>query len=247
MVSQVRAWPPGAKIGIMWPPHDTEESILGTDRHQMTITNIRWGINEAAQIDLTPDQSVPWHALSQIALIGCVRPDGSPIRIYPDIFVYARPIDPERGSFSIQGDGPPVLVVEVLSEATYEVDLDLEHGKGFSYARAGILEYLTLDYTRRFLPEGIRAWRLVDGTYQPWLPDTNGRWQSQQIGVAFGLEEDGVAVYTHDGLRILREGEVEAERALAREERNRIREENASLRAEIARLRRLLSEREGQA
>jgi hypothetical protein len=229
-------WPPAAKLGVMWPPHDTEESILGTDRHQMTITNLRLGINEAAHVGLAPGEPVPWHALSQTALIGCERHDGTPFRAYPDIFVYARPIDPERGSHSIQGDGPPVLVAEVLSEATYDVDLDLEHGKGYSYARAGILEYLALDYTRRILPEGIRAWRLVNGLYQPWLPDTNGRWQSQQIGIAICLEEDWATVYTRDGQRILREGEIEVARAIAREE-------NASLRAEIERLRRLLAER----
>src|SRR5262245_33875009 len=101
MASQVRPWPPHAIYGVMWPPHDTEESILGTDRHQTTITNIRWGINEAAHIGLGEGQTVPWHALSLIALIGCVRPDGSPIRVYPGIFVYARPVDPERGSFSV--------------------------------------------------------------------------------------------------------------------------------------------------
>lgn len=232
MTSQVRAWPRRAHSGVVWPPHDTEESVLGTDRHQTTITNIRWGINEAANLGLAPEQPVRWHALSQIALLGCVRPDGTPYRVYPDIFVYAGPVDPERGSFSIHTDGPPVLVAEVLSEGTYEADLDLENGKGFSYAHAGIPEYLIIDHTRRLLPEGIRAWWLVDGSYQPWLPDANGRWQSQQIGVAISLEDDGVAVYTLDGLRILREGEVEVERA--------------SLRAEIERLRRLLGEREGQ-
>jgi hypothetical protein len=253
MASQVRTWPPRAQTGVIWPPHDTEESILGTDRHQMTIGNIRLGINEAARIELAPGQPVSWHALSQIALLGCVRADGTPYRVYPDIFVYAHPVDPERGSFSIHGDGPPVLALEVLSEGTYEADLDLESGKGFSYAHAGIAEYLTIDYTRRLLPEGIRAWRLVNGNYQPWLPDANGRWQSQQIGIAISLEDDGVAVYTREGLRILREGEVEIERAVAREERirfheerTRFHEESASLRAEIERLRRLLSERNGQ-
>lgn len=211
---------------------------MGTDRHQTTITNLRMGINEAAHIDLAPGEPVPWQALSQIALIGCERPDGSSYRVYPDVFVYARPIAPERGSLSLRNDGPPVLVAEVLSEATDDVDLDLGYGKGYSYAHTGIPEYLAIDHTRRILPEGIRAWRLVDGIgiYQPWLPDANGRWHSEQIGVAISLEEDWASVYARDGRRILREGEVEAELARSREER-------ASLRAEIERLRRLLGER----
>jgi hypothetical protein len=32
-----------------WPPDDTEESVMGTDQHQMTILNLRLGTNEAAQ------------------------------------------------------------------------------------------------------------------------------------------------------------------------------------------------------
>jgi hypothetical protein len=233
----VQAKPRGVRYGNMWPPHDTEESVLGTDRHQTTITNLRWGVNEAAHVGLPDGHPVPWQALSQIALLGCLRADGSPFRVYPDIFVYPRPIDPGRGSLTIHVDGPPVLLVEVLSEAIYEVGLDLEHGKGYSYARAGIAEYLTIDHTRRFLPEGIRAWRLVDGVYQPWLPDGDtrdsgsGRWQSQQIPIAIGLEDDWATVYRRDGDRILREGQVEAE--------------HARLRAEVERLRRLLGEHQG--
>ena len=35
-----------------WPPDDTEESVLGTDLHQTTITYLRWAIHEAEQADL---------------------------------------------------------------------------------------------------------------------------------------------------------------------------------------------------
>ena len=35
-----------------WPPDDTEESIVGTDLHQTTITNLRWGLNEVARLQL---------------------------------------------------------------------------------------------------------------------------------------------------------------------------------------------------
>lgn len=216
-----RLFPPGGA----WPPDDTEESILGSDLHQATITNLRWGINEAARIGLLPGQPIPWQALSQIALLGCARPDGSSYRTYPDLFVYPCPVDPARASLTLEVDGPPALVVEVLSEATYEADLDLVLGKGYSYARAGVREYLALDPTGRFLPEGARAWRLHDGVYRPWAPDADGRWQSATIAVAIGLEGAWATVYTRDGRRLLREGEVELE---------------------LARLRQLLAERRGQ-
>ena len=70
----------------------------------------------------------------------------------------------------------------------------------------------------------------------PWEPDEDGRWQSAQIEVAIGLEGTLVSVYTRDGRRMLREGEIEEERA-------RLREEMARKDAELERLRRLLDER----
>jgi hypothetical protein len=200
--TQQRPFPPMEA----WPPDDTEESILGTDLHQTTITNLRWGINEAARLNRQPGQLVPWKALSQIALLGCVRPDGSAYRTYPDVFVYPRFIEPDRAALTLAVDGPPVLIVEVLSESTYEVDVDLVRGKGYSYARAGVQEYLALDPTGAFLPQRGHAWRLVDGVYRPWEPDATGRWQSAEIGVAIGLEGTLATVYEREGKRLLRGG-----------------------------------------
>jgi hypothetical protein len=91
-------------------------------------------------------------------------------------------------------------------------------------------EYLALDPTGAFIPERGRAWRLTEGVFRPWEPDGEGRWQSAQIPVAIGLEGMLVTVYTRDGRRMLREGEIEAER---------IRQD-----AELERLRRLLDERQ---
>ena len=118
-----------------WPPDDTEESILGTDLHQTTIINLRLGIHEVARLRQAPGQPVPWKALSQIALLGCVRPDGSAYRSYPDVFVYPHVIDPDRGSVTLEVDGPPVLIIEVLSESSYEADVDLVRGRGYSCPR----------------------------------------------------------------------------------------------------------------
>jgi hypothetical protein len=52
MVSETRTqpWPP--RVAEAWPPHDTAESVVGTNLHQTTIMNVRWGINEAAHIGL---------------------------------------------------------------------------------------------------------------------------------------------------------------------------------------------------
>jgi hypothetical protein len=222
-----------------WPPDDTEESVLGTDLHQTTITNLRWGINEVAQLGLSPGQPASWRAFSQMALLDCVRPDGSLYRTYPDIFVYSRPIAATRGSLSVNLDGPPELIIEVLSEATYQTDLHLARGKGFSYAQAGVAEYLTLDYTGQYVPEGIRAWRLANGIYRPWEPEISGRWQSARFAFAIGMEDGWASVFTRDGRRVVREGEAESELA-------RMREALLGRDAEIERLQRLLDERRGK-
>lgn len=215
--------------GPAWPPHHTEESVLGTELHQTTITKLRLGLNEAARSGLTGDQAAPWQTFSQTALIGCRRPEGSRYRTYPDVFVNRGPLDRQRCSTIDATDGSPLLIIEVLSEATYEVDIDLDRGKGWSYADAGVREYLTFDQTGRFGANKIRAWRLAGGRYQPWLPTAGGRWHSTTIGFAFALEDDDIIVYTGAGRRMLREGGVENERR--------------RLQTEIERLRRLLAER----
>jgi len=201
-----RALPMGA-----WPPDDTEESVVGTNLHQMTITNLRWGINEIARLHLTPGEEIPWQALSQTIVMGFARADGSRYKTLPDVFVYDRPIDLNRPSLAVGLDGPPILIIEVLSESTYDVDLGVEEGKAYSYAHAGVGEYLALDPTSAYVPEGGRAWRLEQGVYQPWEPDAEGRWRSAQIDVSIGLEGAMATVYTREGGRQLHEGEVGAE------------------------------------
>jgi len=217
MASTIETLPRPQLARQPWPPDDTEESVVGTDFHQMTIMNVRFGINEVAHTLTLAGQPVPWQALSQTTVSGFTHPDGSPYSTMPDMFVYRRPMDQDRGSMAVGVDGPPVLVVEMLSERTYKWDLDMENGKGYSYAASGVREYLMLDPTSRYLPERLRAWRLTDGSYQPWQPDKQGRWHSQELALAFALEGPFAAVYARGERRMLREGEVEAERARARE------------------------------
>jgi len=243
MVTQAQARPRTDPSAGPWPPDDTEESVLGIDLHQETITNLRLGINGAAWLSRAPEQPVPWKAETQLLFLGCKHLDGSAYRTLPDVFVFPRPIDPMRGSFSLKVDGPPLLIIEILSESTYEADLDLEHGKGYSYARAGVAEYLTLDPTGELLDEGIRAWRLEEGVYRPWEADGQGRWQSDQLPVAVALEGMWATVYTREGRRMLREGQVEEELDRERSLRAYEQERRERAEAEVERLRRLLEER----
>jgi Putative restriction endonuclease len=242
MVSETRARPDALTAPASWPPDDTEESVLGIDLHQTTITNLRWGINELARVHQHPGQPIPWQASTQLLITGCRRPDNSYVRVLPDVFVYPHAVDPYRGSWSIAVDGPPVLIIEVLSATTQANDLDLARGKGYSYARAGVREYLTLDPTGVYLPEQGQGWRLVEGVYQPWERDGEGHWQSETIAAAFGVAGIKVSVYSREGRAMLREGEVEAELV---ERDAKLAERDAKLAemaVELARLRQLLGE-----
>jgi Uma2 family endonuclease len=213
---------------------------LGGHPHQTTITYLRWSINVVARLGLEPSQPIRWQALSQTTLIGCRRFDGSPYRVLPDVFVFAHPFDSTRGSASLILDGPPVLVIEVLSDATWEADIDVLRGKGYSYAQAGVREYLALDPTSAFVPERGLAWRLMDGVYEPWERDVAGLWQSEEIPVAIGVQGAQATVHTRDGFRLPHEGEYVAELARRDEEITRRQEALERQAAELERQRALL-------
>ena len=232
---------------VAWPPDDTEESVVGANLHQWTIGALKAGLNQVASALASPAGSWPWQAYMQTTITGWRRPEGAAYTTLPDIYIYRQGLDLRRPSLSLERDGPPLLVVEVLSPTTYQADLDLEKGKGSSYARGGVLEYLTLDPTGEFAeyrPEQGRAWRLEHGVYRPWRPDRHGRWHSAHLGIAIGLEGVQVAVYAANGRRQLWEAEVQPEltrrdeelaREVARREEERAGREQAE--AELARLR----------
>ena len=85
--------------------------------------------------------------------------------------------------------------------------------------RTGINEAATLA-----APEGGKGRQLAEGVNRPWRREADGRWLSQGLPLAFGLEGARAAVYARDGHRFRREGEVERtrqEQQLALQERDR--------------------------
>ena len=233
-----------AQLYTAWPPDDTEESVAGSDRHQVTIINLRLGINELAHAAVQPGLPVPWHALSQTVLLGCRRRNGTDYSTMPDVFVYKKPIDPDRGSVSLESDGPPALIVEVASPSTFAKDLDCEAGKAWSYEQAGIREYLVVDPTGRFVPTLVWARRLIEGRYRTWEPGADGLWWSEEIPIGIGVANGAVTVYDRAGGSMLREGELLTSIAFARAETTRAQAEAAQARAEAAELRRRLADLE---
>ena len=186
----------------LWPPDDTEESVLGTNLHQTAITAVRTGANEAAS-----QEERPWQAGSQTNVAGFVHPDGRPYTTLPDVFVYREPFDLRRATLSLAEDGPPALIVEVLSDDTWKADLDTERGKPFSYGRGGVAEYLALDPLRQFTGRDGRGWRLVGGAYVPWEQGAGGRWASV-LGFSVGWEGARAVVYDVRGRLMPGEGQV---------------------------------------
>src|SRR5579875_3192781 len=120
---------PVSTTPALWPPDDTEESILGVDRHQHDIFTLRFGLQEEAR-RLAGAGPLPFQSITQILLLGCVRPDGSRYAVSPDLMVFPRAMNDTRGSYHVARDGPPVLVIEVASEATVAGDRDVVRGKG---------------------------------------------------------------------------------------------------------------------
>jgi hypothetical protein len=231
-----------APAPALWPPDDTEESVLGTNLHQTAIRLLIAGINEAASLAVPEGGTVPWQAGGQTMIRGFRRLDGTSYTTLPDVFVFRQPWDDERGSLHLATDGAPVLIIEVLSKETYEADLDLEEGKGYSYAQTGVAEYLTLDPGYRYAPDGGRGWRLEESVYRPWRREGDGRWASRSLPLAFGLEGARAAVYATDGHRFLREGEVErtlrAQRQALGERDRRLAEQEQRLSQEMQERRR---------
>jgi hypothetical protein len=191
-----------------WPPDDTEESVVGTEHHQMTIMSIRFAINELARAAVGSHAPPPWQALSQTVLLGLRRPNGTAYTTLPDVYVYKKPIDRKRSSVSLRRDGPPVLAIEVASESTFRADLNLQRGKGWSYGQAGVHEYVVLDPGGELFAERLLAWRLEDGMYVPCEPSAGEPWWSTEIPIGIAIEGDLVGIYDREQRRQLREGEV---------------------------------------
>ena len=216
----------------LWPPDDTEESVVGSEYHQHLIDAVRDGLRMAARLN-----GLVWYVLSQIALAGFRRPDRSAYTMLPDVFVHPRRNPhPESGeTLTLAELGVPLLAIEVLSPSTYQQDLDERRGKAWSYAAAGVQEYIVVDPTGRYLGEHVRALRLVDGHWAPWPVTVDGRWESAALSVSFEYDELYLRVRDAAGrLMPLPEeaGALLAERDAERAERNAERAERDAERAE---------------
>jgi Putative restriction endonuclease len=208
-----------------WPPDDTEESIVGSEYHQHVIDAVRDGLRMAARAN-----EASWHVLSQVPIAGFRHPNGAPYAMLPDVFVHplANPRPASGQVLTFPEVGVPLLAIEVLSATTYRQDLDEESGKPWSYAEAGVAEYLAVDYDRQYMAEPVKALRLAEGRWTPWPRDAAGRWASAQLGVSFAF--DGLYLRVYDAAGRLKPLPDEAD-AMLRDRDDRLRRARALLEA----------------
>ncbi len=211
---------------------DTEETLVGSSFHQDAIVTayqcLQW---------YRFSHDLPWFIGNQLKLLTPRAGGRSAYSPSPDLLIHTTLGNDLRASLSVAREGPPALIIEVLSPPTgLGTDLDAA-GKLGAYAAMGVAEYLTFDPTGEIIAEQLRAWRLgPDDTYVPWEPTAAWRWQST-LGIAFAPQGRQLRVFDEAGAPIPRYDEIairvrEQEHMQAAQER-----ENAALRAELERLR----------
>ena len=114
-------------------------------------------------------------------------------RASPDVCAYLH-LNPARGNagaFHVDFDGPPVPVIEVLSQSTWEKDMGLgdtlEDKKRF-YREIGVVEYWIYDPETRRKDGGglLEGFRLSEGGYARIAPQA-GYWYSDVLQAHWGI------------------------------------------------------------
>ncbi len=158
--------------------------------------------------------------------------------IVPDLFVaFGGEERPYRRSYKLWEDPPPAFVLEVLSKRTWKKDAGL---KKDTYRFLGVRECWLYDPKTRWLSAPLEGYRLRGGAYEAVAPASEGRFESEALGLELRLRgrelrffDPGAGGY----LRTLDEeaeaaASAEAEAAAAREQAARAREEGARAQAE---------------
>ncbi len=215
----------------IWLHDDQEEDLVGTDWHQRAINCVFDALQDVAEA-----ADLPWHVGNQHTLVARMR-DGRIWRPCPDIMVHPRAGNEARAEMVTAVDGPPALVIEVVSPATWHYDVDDVQGKGAGYLALGVQEYLLFDPTEAYLHEPCRGWRQREGEVERWLPESGGRYESRELGVAFRPEGAFLRTYDRSGLLVPTREERRWAYARMQAEQERQAQQIALLRAELDRLR----------
>ena len=158
----------------------------------------------------------------------------------------------EHDVFLSWSDGPALLAIDIA----YKSPLQRDEGPMISryLQEVGIKEYLYFWPQREPRPWRVKLWRLVKGVPSEVAPNALGRWESETLGIEFGVTEDGqLRAYERSGELIpgIKEWREQTESSLHVQVEQRQRAEQERRRAneieqEIARLREQLRNVRGE-
>ena len=222
-------------LDYSWLHDDLEEDLVGAEWHQSAIRALATSLKTLAEA-----RHWPWHVGDQVTLVAW-KPDNSAWRPAPDIVLYPQLGPEERQEISVREEGPPALIIEVVSASTWAYDVSLEStrrckkqvGKAFGYlVGLRVPEYLVFDPRGEFLAGQCRAWRRVGDVVQEWHPEPDGRYHSQTLGIS--VQPDGARLRVIDP-----EGQPVPFWFEATRENMALRQRIAALEAELQQVRRL--------
>ncbi|HNB55211.1 MAG TPA: Uma2 family endonuclease [Anaerolineales bacterium] len=136
----------------------------------------------------------------------------------PDVMVipHVQEREKQRSRFLVAKEGTrPTLIIEIVSPGSKEADrvTKVDH-----YARAGVQEYVYIDYWERTsgMVWELAGFRLAGDHYLPMLPDEEGSLYCETIGVRIGLKEGEVWMQDYEsGEFLMTNLEAQAARQVA--------------------------------
>lgn len=106
--------------------------------------------------------------------------------VAPDVFLVKGVEKRKRATYKLWEEGRvPSLVIELTSDSSQDVDLPK---KKPCYERLGIGEYFLHDPYQDYLDPSLQGFRLVNGRYQPILPEPDGAFGSLTTGLLLRTE-----------------------------------------------------------
>lgn len=137
--------------------------------------------------------------------------------IVPDLFVAFGGEDHSfRRSYKLWEDPPPEFVLEVLSKKTWRKDVGL---KKDTYEFLGVQECWLYDPRVRWLATPLEGYRLLGEVYEPIEPKSEGRFESDALGLELHLREGELRFFDPKAGDYLRTLDEEAEAAAAADRR----------------------------
>ena len=157
--------------------------------------------------------------------------------VAPDVFVVQGVDERERRTYRLWEEGqPPAVVFEITSRGSRLEDLGTKRAV---YAMLGVREYFLYDPLGEYLRPPLQGYRLQEGEYQRILPESEGRFTSQALGLELRVEDGCLRVVNPvTGERLLTPAEAlaaateAAARRTAEAELERLQVELARLRGE---------------